>query len=345
VQGPDNNEMQFQTLFDSVCRCFGHNPTSPTGGGHSGVLSNTASQPISNSASHSSDVKRRTNRLELRDKEWDALFEGGRSPEGVNGGGGGGGGKPSRDSHHHHQHHQGNDLEHAQAVAKAKLAANPSRYRSKRKRPGRSRDDIFRTKQPLEQSYTAASAHQTAFSRLLNPSVALCFATPIRGTGEEPDDAVLRSTDNSDANTLNTCEDTITSTLYFDAKYSHVVETRPPMPLFNQFKLGHQKDEIRTIVATDSHSSLKMLRLLQGDHDTPRSRPADFEDSSSDSDGGDIPPSAARPPKPPRQTRKDVDQRMADVPDVKAISSSTDSSKGSGRSAEAQKHQRTNGRH
>ncbi len=33
-------------------------------------------------------------------------------------------------------------------------------------------------------------------------------------------------------------EETISSTLYFDHKYSHVVQTRPPMPLFREDMLS-----------------------------------------------------------------------------------------------------------
>ena len=79
----------------------------------------------------------------------------------------------------------------------------------------------------------------------------------------------VRSVDASDTATLNTNgEDTITSTLYFDSKYAHIQETRPPMPLFNQFKLGHTaQDEIRTIMATDSHSSVRMVEIMQQNND------------------------------------------------------------------------------
>ena len=38
-------------------------------------------------------------------------------------------------------------------------------------------------------------------------------------------------------------EETITSTLYFDAKYSHLVQTRPPMPLFREDMLVRSSDD------------------------------------------------------------------------------------------------------
>ena len=304
--------MQFQTLFDSVCRCFGHVTTSPSGAGQASA----ASQPITDSSSQSS-VKRRTNRLELKDREWDELFDGSKAPEN---------GKIAPKAAFSATAQSRNDLVNAQAVANAKLAANPSRHRSKRKRSGKSRDDIFRNRDGPMRSHQSQNAQQTTFSRLLNPSVALCFATPIRGTEEEPEETALRSSDNSDTNTLNTCEDTITSTVYFDSKYSHVVETRPPMPLFNQFKLGDQKDEISNIVATDSHSSLKMIRLLrQAQEET--AQPVHLEDSSSDSDKEHPNGQTTATDLDKMDVEECAGEEHDDVPDVKAMSSSTDSSR------------------
>jgi hypothetical protein len=271
-----------------------------------------------------SSVKRRTNRLELKDKQWDELFDKKKQQQqstakcAV---------RRQSSSAAADNHESENDLNVAHDVAKAKLAANPPRYTrstSKRKRSAKSREEIFRSKHnapPASSSTTEPKASSTSFSRLLHPSLALCFATPIRGTEEEPEETDLRSLDNSDTNTLNTCEDTITSTVYFDNKLSHIEETRPPMPLFNQFKLvGHQKDEIRNIMETDSHSSLNMIRLLQQQQQEQqqqqqRTQPGPLE-SSSDSH------ESRR-----NKQRRNMDHEMEDVPDVKAVSSSTDSSR------------------
>ncbi|KAL3939378.1 MAG: hypothetical protein SGARI_001393 [Bacillariaceae sp.] len=182
---------------------------------------------------------------------------------------------------------------------------------------------------------------QTDFTRLLNPSLALCFATPVRGTEDEPDETDMKSVDNnSDTATLNTNgEDTITSTLYFDSKYAHIQETRPPMPLFNQFKIGQAKDEIRTIMATDSHSSVRMIKLMQQQQQmaerdevmmesSSTTGPVPEGDESSSSEDGDGRPRSSR------------NGKMQDVvPDVKAVSSSTDSSRLS--NGAAQQRQRT----
>mmetsp|Transcript_3149 Transcript_3149/g.4861 ORF Transcript_3149/g.4861 Transcript_3149/m.4861 type:complete len:388 (+) Transcript_3149:66-1229(+) len=92
---------------------------------------------------------------------------------------------------------------------------------------------------------------------------ALCFATPVRessaeelreGTATIP---IQKSESFEDESTLNTCEETITSTMYFDAKIAHLEETRPPMPLFNSYKVDTERspNELQRIVSKDSHRS------------------------------------------------------------------------------------------
>lgn len=181
------------------------------------------------------------------------------------------------------------ELGYAEVVAKARQAANPSRHRTptkKKKSSGDRKADIFRSRANSDEanktsgySTSGGGAGSTSSragsfaSRFLSShegvAKALCFANPIRSPSQEEEESNndgIRSTDVSDANTLNTCEDTITSTLYFDAKYSHVVESRPPMPLFQQFKVDTdegKQDELRKIVASDSHNSLNMIKLFQ----------------------------------------------------------------------------------
>lgn len=95
-------------------------------------------------------------------------------------------------------------------------------------------------------------------SRLLNqhPGVAnaLCFATPVR---DEDDDDAVPLNEPDDDSTLNTCEDTITSTLYFDAKLATMVESSPPMPLYQQYVVDDgRSDSIKRIVESNSHRSI-----------------------------------------------------------------------------------------
>jgi hypothetical protein len=361
---------QFQNLFDNVCRCFGHTPANSTAGGDdaasvshptaaSGNGATTPSrQPISQANSHSSSGRRRTNRLGLNDREYDELFEKKNQQQEQQRNGGAITNTTPQHPKSSYPPRPEVDKEIAQAVAQAKLAANPPRYRTKRKRSAQTREEIFRSKDDRRgrggsgagspggggrrQSSAPSALPQTDFSRLLNPSLALCFATPVRGTEEEPEEQDLRSVDNSDTNTLNTCEDTITSTLYFDSKYAHIQESRPPMPLFSQFKVGQADDEIRTIMATDSHSSLRMIKLMQQQQQQQQRQrnemtdrdgnvmpvPEDESSSSEDDigDGGRRRDGTLR--KDSGIIATDQDEEMQDaVPDVKAVSSSTDSSR------------------
>jgi hypothetical protein len=308
------NNAQFQNLFDSVCRCFGHAGNGPGNGEpaatslvRTGSANSLEQGHRTIEENHSHVGKRRTNRLGLQDEQWDELFEKKNKKRPP---------KPTSPV---------NDLTTAQALAQAKLAANPPRYnRSKRKRPEKAREEIFRSKDLPPEPRTAQS-NQTPFSRLLHPSLAMCFATPIRGTEEEADDT--RSVDNSETGTLNTCEDTITSTVYYESKLAHLTETRPPMPLFNQFKVG-QKDEIRTVMTQDTHSSVNMIRLLQ-----QQQQKAAAASATTSSEDGHRKSKTERPAQRYRNerasqlpTHQSVDEEMEDVlPDVKAVSDSSGS--------------------
>jgi len=220
--------MVVDALFDSVCRCFG----AQTGPSVSRTPHNHKNSIKIKSnpeiSSKNSDLKKRADRIRLNDKQYDSLF------------------------------HKNNP---SQAVADAKMSANRQQP-AKRKSPASRRDDIFRNRQHSDNTKRGPGEKASSFRTFLDQqgvSTALCFASPIN------EDEIVKS--DSDTNTLNTCEDTITSTLYFERKYSHVVEKRPPMPLFNQFKVDtHETDELRRIVANDSHNSMRMIRLLE---DTP----------------------------------------------------------------------------
>jgi hypothetical protein len=285
------NNSQIQNLFDSVCRCFGHQPGDQQGGP---TVSGVASSHSMEEQQHM-DTKRRTNRLgSLHDEQWNELFKNDPNKQ-MNASQKAKGSSP-------------NDVNTAQALAQAKLAANPPRYnRTKRKRPEKARDEIFRSKETLEAARDARvgngshSQHAVSLSRLIHPSLAMCFATPIRGTDEEDARSEMgdNTTVNSDSNTLNTCEDTITSTVYYEStKLAHLKETRPPMPLFHQFKVD-TKDELRNVMTQDTHSSVNMIRLLQQQQAQARKAKA----------------------QPPR-----IDEEMQDaVPDVKAVSDSSGS--------------------
>ncbi|KAL3784289.1 hypothetical protein HJC23_004953 [Cyclotella cryptica] len=104
----------------------------------------------------------------------------------------------------------------------------------------------------------------------------LCFATPVRTASAEQadkfsddqltaDEFIERHSGNphvtpeleasqDGSESQSRCfgeDDTITSTLYFDQKYSHLVQTRPPMPLFHSQMVpcsDYQSDELTQII-------------------------------------------------------------------------------------------------
>lgn len=275
-----------EQVFDTVCRCFGGVPaTNPSSRNPKSPLTSPAREPRE---AQSPEIKLRASRLELQDREWDALFQHSAKPRPRP--------KQPRAPTKNQPPSASANLEHARAVAQAKIAARDgppqsggeaSRPREKRKTPATRRDEIFRSRR-LDPPTTNRSSRTPAveplgnsFSRFLSNhhgvASALCFATPVRDDDDDDDAVPLNEPD--DDSTLNTCEDTITSTLYFDAKYSHLVEKRPPMPLFPHFKVSEEENHIRRIVATDSHNSLNLLRLMN------QSRAqVQLEDSSSEED-------------------------------------------------------------
>ena len=237
------NPSVMQNLVDSLCQCFGTAPQQNDLKSFHSHDQRTGESGKSTPATP--DMKRRTRSLALQDKQWDALFSSECPAQNRNRASSM---QPPR---------RGQSLELAQAVAKAKLAASQKASRKgspacKRKRTS-SRDDIFRSKREPPPNTT------NAFSRFLtsNPVImnSLCFATPVRGDSFYLDAASVVS----DSNTLNTAEDTITSTLYYETtKLAGLKQKNPPMPLFNSYAV-EAEDDIHKIVNSRSHNSFKML--------------------------------------------------------------------------------------
>jgi len=116
-------------------------------------------------------------------------------------------------------------------------------------------------------------------------------------------------------NTLNTAEDTITSTLYYETtKLAGLHQKSPPMPLFNNFQV-EPSDDINRIVASHSHSSAKMIDLV-------RESGMEVVDLHDDDDEDPTPPAS-----PNRPTYEDLEH----PPPMEQMSSS-DSSQKSARS-------------
>jgi hypothetical protein len=260
-----------QNLVDSFCQCFS-GAVPPTAAAaacdsqsldHDHPNTDSATASTKRLANGKPDLKRRSRSLGavLNDTNWEALFSTeGACPPRRN--------RSSTTSNATSKSPQpessgGLSLEQAQAVAMAKWAAlskpprksslSPSSSNSTKRKRTRSRDDIFRSKrEPPPHATNVLSRFLSNHPALMN---SLCFATPIRGDSDMGDAASVVS----DSNTLNTAEDTITSTLYYETtKLAGLKQKNPPMPLFNSHAV-EAKDDIHTIVVTRSHSSFKLL--------------------------------------------------------------------------------------
>lgn len=117
----------------------------------------------------------------------------------------------------------------------------------------------------------------------------LCFARPILDE-EEAHCLSLRRSSPSTTTTM-ADDDTITSTLYFDAQYEHVVQNQAPVPLQPEFlvPLDGEPDTILNIYLSGSHqtiqsiqcrSSSNSLPILGGNH---HGRQSIVDDTSSES--------------------------------------------------------------
>lgn len=284
-----------QALLESISRCFGapmegNGPPTHKSDGHIdqvGVLANGETEKNSSHLHKHKhrvddndvmDARRRQGRalgLELHDQEWDALFH----REGM--------AKKKAQSGRHtspskQRHSRSNrlspetkqnqastrpskkeldmDVGYAEVLAKAREAAKPSRHASPRKTPADRKAEIFRLKRNQRSSFASKILGKDGVAK------ALCFANPVRGTTGDADDKM--NCDQSDIDTLNTADDTISSTLYFESKFNSSMETRPPMPLFSQYKVECEDwkgNALMTIVATGSHQSMHMHRLRNND--------------------------------------------------------------------------------
>ena len=273
-----------KSVLDSLCRCFGEPSLRPGDMEH---LADTPAvqqpqTPGSQPAPATPDAKRRTKNMKLQEEQWDALFDcNAATTNAVHCVGGGTVAAEPTSSGKHASRREDLTLEQAQAVAKAKLAANGnatappppqqnSQYRTptqpKRKRT--TPEDIFRSKKNPNSGHNNSNGSaanprpKDAFSRFLtnNPVLAnsLCFATPIRDPADEEADVPDSNSVVSDTNTLNTAEDTITSTLYYEqVKLAGLKQKNPPMPLFNAYEVK-ASDDIRKVVTCESYSSAKM---------------------------------------------------------------------------------------
>lgn len=321
-----------QLLFDSLSRCFGipldpndqQGPNGlgaqPLGASNSRNQSKEQDKSSHNSRSydnqhhrhHHPDHHRDHDSLKLHDPEWDNLFETVSQHQRSSACCYSAAANPLEDDQVPDAELEQETLDRAQQQAfggkhirSSSSSSHKDVLRKARRESTKRKLNIFRNEN--EHKRTASSS--SFASRLLGSETGfqtgaiLCFANPIF---DSEDDDVRLYRDDRDG------EDTINSTLYFDAKYEHMVENRPPMPLYPEqalrlsethndeivkiYKSGALKHKIKSIYCP-SGSSLRSRSNSNGGASSsgapPSSRhgarpgPRSMADSSSDVDDYD----------------------------------------------------------
>jgi hypothetical protein len=306
-----------QHLLDSLCRCF-----STPGMNEPVDFGSLSGVPLPNQRTPSTpDMKRRASRLALQDKQWDALFSDPVSSKKQSN-------RVVSKTTPSARPRGSGGIEHAQTVAQAKLHAN-MQTSHKRKR-STSKDDIFRSKKtPTLDAKRSPSnggpcqpGSVNPISRFLtnHPALAnsLCFATPVRDSEEEEEEEPATVPLDNHSVMSEGCDETVTSTLYYETTKlaSLRPERSPPMPLFTDYSVD-RGDDIRKIVAMDTHSSSKRK-------DTSSYYVPGFEDTLHGYDmRGDYEQCTPSPSPPPVELTEEITPQLT---------SSTDSSRESDRS-------------
>lgn len=297
--------MVVQAIIDSLSRCLGApggiahpHATNNNVNGTTGVsdvnISNPKIEGNGNSRRNRQAeegealaARRRQGRalgLELHDQEWDALFEKDTSNNKKSTGRNNSSDKASfltgkNSPPHKDRNDEGSsgsnskpkspdiDVGYASVFAKAKEAAQPARHTTPRKSTVDRKADIFRSRTAPNPSFASRLLASDAVFK------ALCFANPVHdcnimpyGRREKNVDANCEEDDCSVQSQLSTAEETMTSTVCFENKYNHQMENRPPMPLFDRYKVGCdviKDNELISIVNSGSHQSIHMLKEFE----------------------------------------------------------------------------------
>ena len=110
--------------------------------------------------------------------------------------------------------------------------------------------DIFRKSPEKHYSFSDLLGPDSAFPQML------CFANPVFESKD--DDAELTNFHNDD---LTVDEETIASTVYFDAKHEHLTERCQPIPLLPEFSVPHSdsNDDIIRIFNDGTHKTIQTI--------------------------------------------------------------------------------------
>jgi hypothetical protein len=247
------------------------------------------------------------------------------------------------------------DRSHAAFLAQARQKASSSNRRSKSKLGGSSaafrksslekarrkshkrKQDIFRKPPVPDSSFSSFFLNAAPFPQML------CFANPI--VDSEDCDSKLQHGDDYTVD-----DETITSTLYFDARYEHLVENQEPIPLYSEFSImqGESGNDIIQMFYSQSKRAIPAVSF--GHPPPPPGPPSSVMDDTSSSEGSsddsdrvqfyqpkfledDHTPNASCMPSPPMcKSRNELDviedlMRKGDAPPgLKLISRSSNSS-------------------
>lgn len=260
-----SEEMVFDLFVDSLSRCFG------ISGNSSGDDLDTLDVSRSGNASNDTNGKRivitsqervHLNALSLRaqNNDWDGPMKVCCTPA-----------FPQETGL------EGADIEEHDVLARARRQASVSTGRRRFKSSGpisllpsgsiskartksnKRKNDIFRT---VSESDSKTSGNISFASRLLGDNsfatgAMLCFANPI--VDEDEDSFTNREI------IANEDDETITSTVIFDAKYEHIVEDQPPLALYSDFSVSPTMS-IAQIFKSGSHKSIKSIQYSQQIH-------------------------------------------------------------------------------
>jgi len=278
--------MVVQVLLESLSRCFGA-PAGPTVSRKNNYESSRRRETLDgdNGSRHHTetdienefaDTRRRQGRakgLELQDEEWDNLFsrEDGKlhgSPNqndprsnSINNTTNISIASSNRSRSTPNRNSSPNkklldkEITYPEAYARVQEAAR-SRSTSSSKRRREKKKDIFRERRNSQNTSLA--------TRILGKDgvKALCFANPVHTEGVD-----MVDDEASACHTLDTADDTIDTTIsnmYMERQYA-ANEPRPPMPLFNHFKVnstGDSRDTLMGIITSGSHHSARVRHLF-----------------------------------------------------------------------------------
>eukprot|EP00559_Dactyliosolen_fragilissimus_P006927 CAMPEP_0184869976 /NCGR_PEP_ID=MMETSP0580-20130426/36046_1 /TAXON_ID=1118495 /ORGANISM="Dactyliosolen fragilissimus" /LENGTH=428 /DNA_ID=CAMNT_0027371829 /DNA_START=288 /DNA_END=1574 /DNA_ORIENTATION=+ len=169
------------------------------------------------------------------------------------------------------------------------------------------KSSIFRQREDegsTQRSSAAASiASLILGKRNANVSSILCFANPVYEEEEVNRINKIRRTETIGCDS-DLDADTISSTIFFDSKYDNIIESKAPVPLFNEYLVPENCDKenaIREIFESGSHKSIKTIQchygrgnqgadaLSQGSNVSPSYGISLYDGTSSDSFDSDVP--------------------------------------------------------